>query len=215
MTDPIDALQFSDEELHAIVQEARAWNTYVMAHAYTPAAISAVVRAGGRTIEHGNLLDAPTARLMREHGVYLVPTLVASDVLSRKGKAYGFSDRSVAKITHVCERGIGSVRIARENGVKIGFGSDLLGIELHPYQCDEFVLRAKAEPTVETLISATSVNAEMMMLKDKIGVIKPDAEADILVVDGDPTRDSTVFTHQGENIDIIMKGGKFYKNRMM
>lgn len=215
VTDPIDALQFSDEELHAIVQEARAWNTYVMAHAYTPAAISAVVRAGGRTIEHGNLLDAPTARLMREHGVYLVPTLVASDVLSRKGKAYGFSDRSVAKITHVCERGIGSVRIARENGVKIGFGSDLLGIELHPYQCDEFVLRAKAEPTVETLISATSVNAEMMMLKDKIGVIKPDAEADILVVDGDPTRDSTVFTHQGENIDIIMKGGKFYKNRMM
>ena len=78
----------------------------------------------------------------------------------------------------------------------------------------EFTLRAKVEDTVDTLISATSVNAEMMMMESKIGVIAPGAYADLLVIEGDPTVDPTVFTHNGENIDVIMKGGEFFKDRL-
>lgn len=75
-------------------------------------------------------------------------------------------------------------------------------------------MRAKAEDTVDTLISATSVNAEMMMMEGKIGVVAAGAYADLLVVEGDPTVDPTVFTRRGENIDVIMKDGTFFKNRL-
>jgi imidazolonepropionase-like amidohydrolase len=214
VTDPIENLQYSGEELRAIVEEAEAWNTYVMAHAYTPRSIRAVVMAGGRTIEHGNLIDAETAELMRERGAYLVPTLVASDILTQFADKYGFSQQSMRKIAQVRDRGLESLSISRAAGVKIGFGTDLLGFELHAYQGEEFTLRAKGEDTVDTLISATSVNAEMMMMKGKIGVIAPGAYADLLVVEGNPTVDPTVFTHKGENIDFIMKGGEFFKNRL-
>ncbi|NTA19153.1 metal-dependent hydrolase family protein [Agrobacterium tumefaciens] len=214
VTDPIENLQYSGEELEAIVEEARAWNTYVMAHAYTPRAIAAVVKAGGRTIEHGNLIDELTANLMREAGAYLVPTLVASDILTQFADKYGFSSNSMRKIAQVRDQGLKGLSIARKSGVKIGFGTDLLGIELHDYQGEEFALRAKVEDPVDTLISATSVNAEMMMMEGRIGVIRKNAVADILVVEGDPTVDATVFTHRGENIDLIMKGGKILKNRL-
>lgn len=214
VTDPIENLQYSGEELEAIVEEARAWNTYVMAHAYTPRAIAAVVKAGGRTIEHGNLIDELTANLMREAGAYLVPTLVASDILTQFADKYGFSSNSMRKIAQVRDQGLKGLSIARKSGVKIGFGTDLLGIELHDYQGEEFTLRAKVEDPVDTLISATSVNAEMMMMEGRIGVIRRNAVADILVVEGDPTVDATVFTHRGENIDLIMKGGKILKNRL-
>lgn len=214
VTDPIENLQYSDEELRAIVEEARAWNTYVMAHAYTPRAIMAAIRAGVRTIEHGNLIDEPTAVHMSGEDVYLVPTLVASDILTQFADKYGFSANSMRKISQVRDQGLKGISIARRAGVKIGFGTDLLGIELHDYQGEEFTLRAKAEDTVDTLISATSVNAEMMMMEGRIGVIRPGALADILVVDGDPTIDPSVFTRRGENIDVIMKGGSFFKNRL-
>ncbi|TNC06701.1 amidohydrolase family protein [Methylobacterium terricola] len=214
VTDPIENTQYSDEELRAIVQEAEAWNTYVMAHAYTPRSIRAVVSAGGRTIEHGNLIDAESARFMHEQGAYLVPTLVASDILTQFADKYGFSAQSMRKIAQVRDRGLEGLSVAREAGVKIGFGTDLLGLELHSYQCEEFTLRATVEDPVDTLISATSVNAEMMMMGDRIGVIAPGYCADILVVQGDPTADATVFTHQGRNIDVIMKEGAFVKNRL-
>ncbi|MGV1989447.1 amidohydrolase family protein [Agrobacterium sp. 22-221-1] len=214
VTDPIENLQYSGEELKAIVEEARAWNTYVMAHAYTPRAIMASINAGVRTIEHGNLIDEPTADRMSREDVYLVPTLVASDILTQFAEKYGFSVNSMRKISQVRDQGLKAVSIARTAGVKIGFGTDLLGIELHDYQGEEFTLRAKVEDTVDTLISATSVNAEMMMMGGRIGVIKPGALADILVVDGDPTVDCSVFTRRGENIDVIMKGGTLFKNRL-
>lgn len=213
-TDPIENTQFAIEELDAVVEEAEAWQTYVMAHAYTPRAISRVVRAGIRTIEHGNLIDDDSAALMTERGAYLVPTLIASDCIVRFGEQLGNPPESMRKIRQVRERGLSSIEIARRNGVKLGFGTDILGTKLHPLQCDEFTLRAQVEDPVDTLLSATSINAEMLMRKGEIGVIAPGALADIIVVDGDPLKDATVFTHQGKNIPLIMKGGQIFKNHL-
>ncbi|MCO5064297.1 MAG: amidohydrolase family protein [Rhizobiaceae bacterium] len=214
VSDPIENTQFSSEEIAAIVEEAVAWNTYVAAHAYDPRAISAAVNAGVRTIEHGNLIDMATATLMQERGAFLVPTLVASDVLSREASRYGFTEVSMRKISQVRDKGLESLKIAREAGVKIGFGTDLLDIALHQHQAAEFVLRAKVESPIDTLLSATGVNAEMMMMSGRIGAIKPGAFADLLVVDGDPLSDATVLAQHGETLSLIMKSGRIHKNRL-
>ena len=95
-SDPLDGTQYSIEEMTAIVEEARAARTYVMAHAYTPEQIIRAVRCGVRSIEHGNLLDAAAAAVMAEHGAYLVPTLSTYDALvdGRRPRRYlGFQRR--------------------------------------------------------------------------------------------------------------------------
>ena len=103
--DPIDSKQYSSEELTAIVEEASAWNTYVAAHSYTSHATQHAVECGVRTIEHGNLIDAETARKMAKHGTYLVPTLIAYDALDRNGKALGLGPLSMEKLQAVKTHG--------------------------------------------------------------------------------------------------------------
>lgn len=132
-TDPIGNTQYSEDEIRAIVAEAEAAQTYVMAHAYTGRAIARAVRCGVRTIEHGNLVDAEAARVMREHGAFVVPTLVTYDSLARDGARLGLPPDSVAKIESVRQAGRDSLRIYAEHGVQMGFGSDLLG-EMHQDQ---------------------------------------------------------------------------------
>ena len=99
--DPIQNLGFSEAELIAIVEEASNANTYVMAHAYTPRAISRAVRCGVRTIEHGNLVDREAALVMKEHGAYMVPTLITYEGLANDGERYGLPSDSVKKIATV------------------------------------------------------------------------------------------------------------------
>ncbi|WP_185745290.1 amidohydrolase family protein [Bosea sp. AK1] len=213
-TDPIANTQFSVEELEAIVEEAEAWQTYVMAHAYTPKAISRAIKAGVRTIEHGNLIDDETAVLMRERGAYLIPTLITSDSLVRFGDELGSPEESMRKIRSIRDKGLEAIQIAARNNLKMGFGTDILGTELHPLQCEEFQLRAKVEKPVDTLRSATSVNAEALMQKGEIGVIAEGAFADILLVDKNPLVDANTFDSKGSAIAFIMKGGKVFKNRL-
>ena len=164
-------------------------------------------------IEHGNLIDAPTARLMAERGAYLVPTLVAYDALKRRGPDYGLSDYSLAKNELVLHAGLRSLDIARAAGVKIGFGSDLLG-QLQNDHCTEFMLRREAMSAPEIIRSATLVNAEIVRQEGKIGELIPGAHADLLVVDGDPYRDISLFRGDGGTIAAIMLGGRFVKNTL-
>ena len=210
-SDPLDGTQYSIEEMTAIVEEARAARTYVMAHAYSPESISRAIRCGVRSIEHGNLLDAVTAELMAEHGAYLVPTLATYDALSRNGERLGWSREMMAKLELVRGRGVEAIRIARAANVKIGFGTDLLG-EMHADESLEFTLRAPAMPAAEILRSATYINAEMIGQSGKLGVIAPGATADLVVVDGNPLQDLTLLQHQGRHLPLIMKAGNLYKN---
>lgn len=205
-TDPVGAFGYSEDEIRAIVEEASGRGTYVMAHAYTAAAIARAVRCGVRTIEHGNLVDAPTAALMAELGAYAVPTLVTYDALANEGESFGLPKESVAKVADVREAGLRSLEIYRKAGVKMGFGSDLLG-ESQRLQSDEFRLRADVLSPAEAIASATVVGAEVLGMPDRLGRLVPGALADILVVDGNPLRDVECLLGQGERIPLVMKEG--------
>lgn len=211
--DPLESLQFRVDEIEAAVEEATRWGTYVCAHAYSAEAIRRAVDAGVRTIEHGNLIDAPTAQLMAKRGAFLVPTLIAYDALRRRGPEYGLSQYSLEKNEIVLEAGLRSLELARTAGVKIGFGSDLLG-QLQNDHCREFLLRAEIMSPAEIIRSATLVNAEILRQSGRIGEIAPGAFADLLVIDGDPLRDLGLFQDQGAHIPGIMKGGIFVKNAL-
>jgi imidazolonepropionase-like amidohydrolase len=211
--DPVWNLQYSEEEVRAIVEEAAAWRTYVMAHAYTPQAIRRSITFGVRSIEHGNLIDAETARHVAAHDAFVVPTLVTYEALERDGLALGMPAGSIAKLKDVRHAGLASLEHLREAGVKIGFGTDLLG-PMHVHQSREFSIRAAVLSPAEVIRSATIINAELLQMAGKLGVVAPGAVADLLVVDGNPLKKLSLLEGQGAHLKAIMKGGKFFKNEL-
>lgn len=212
-SDPVWVLQFSQEEMRAAVEEAAAWRTYVLAHAYTPEAIRRAVCAGVRSIEHGNLIDDETAALMAERGAFLDPTLVTYYKIVEMGRALGFPEGSLRKVDDVLDAGLGSLEIAQRHRVKIGFGTDLLG-ETHEYQSDEFEIRSRVQAPLDILRSATIVNAELLQAPGELGVIAPGAHADMLLVDGDPLADISVLSGQGERIPFVARAGEIVANAL-
>ena len=212
-TDPIEGTQYSPEELRAICEEAEAANTYVMAHAYSPRAITRAVRAGVRSIEHGNLLDEKTARVMKECGAYLVPTLATYAALGSEAEKLGLPLNQIEKLKRVQQQGIAAIRLAKAAGVPIAFGTDLLG-GMHARQSTEFTLRLPAMTPVEILRGATSIAAELIGQGGKLGVIAQGAAADLLVVAGDPTKDLAALQAPEKGLLAVMKDGRFFRNRL-
>ena len=212
-TDPIDGTQFSVEELRAAVEEAEAANLYALAHAYSPRAVTRAVQAGVRSIEHGNLIDEATARIMKSHGAYLVPTLSTYAALAEEGQRLGWSAAMLDKLRGVHDRGLQAVKIARAEGVPLVFGTDLLG-HMHARQSGEFMLRAAALSAVEVLQSATLTAAQLMRQEDHIGQLIPGAWADLLVVDGDPTQDLAVLADPARGIRLLMQGGRTVRSSL-
>lgn len=208
--DPLHSVQYTDEELRALVQEARSWGTYVAAHAYTPPSIIRAVTAGIRTIEHGNLLDREAAAAMAAGKAFLVPTLITYDAVRRKGSASGFPAFSLAKLEEVYDAGLRSIEIALQAGISIGLGTDLLG-ELHEHQSSEFLLRAQVQKPHEVLRAATEVNAQILGLSGKLGCIRAGAFADLIAVRGNPMQDLGLLQDQGAHLDLIMKAGVIVK----
>jgi imidazolonepropionase-like amidohydrolase len=212
-TDPIASFGYAEDEIRAIVAEAAGRQTYVMAHAYTAQAISRAVANGVRTIEHGNLVDEAAAALMAERGAYVVPTLVTYEALANEGADYGLPADSVAKIATVRTAGLHSLEIYRRAGVKMGYGSDLLGPSQR-LQSDEFRLRAQVLTPREVIQSATTIAAEVLNMQDRLGRIVPGAMADVLVVDGNPYQDVSCLLGQGDHIPLVMKDGKIFHDAL-
>jgi len=210
--DPIWNLQYAEEEVRAIVEEAQAWHTYVMAHAYSPEAIRRSIDFGVRSIEHGNLIDRATAEHVAGADAFVVPTLATYDALHRDGRELGFTEANMAKLGEVREAGLHSLEILRAAGVKLGFGTDLLG-PMHRYQSREFVIRAEAMAPFDIIRSATTVNAELLNRAGELGVITPGACADLIAVDGNPLNDISLLDGQGDHITHIVKDGVFYKRQ--
>jgi imidazolonepropionase-like amidohydrolase len=188
--DPIRVPQYSAEEICAVTSEATRRGSYVAAHAYSPEAIVHSVRNGVRSIEHGNLLDEQCAEVMATSGAFLVPTLAAYDAMERRGAALGLPPVSQAKNREVLDAGRRAVEIARAAGVRIGFGTDLMG-PLEDEQLHGLRLQVEVEGPLAALQSATSVNAELLGRGD-LGRVAVGAVADLVILDGNPLQQPSV-----------------------
>ncbi|SJM84349.1 related to imidazolonepropionase and related amidohydrolases [Zygosaccharomyces bailii] len=209
-TDKISNLQFCPDEISALVNVAKTYHTYVTAHAYTPEAIQTCIKLGVKGIEHGNLLDEATAELMSELGCYLTPTLVTYKIMASDQFGSFLGKLNSEKNAEVLDQGIEAIKIAQRKGVKICFGSDLLG-PLAGYQTQEFFIRGKVQTAQDVLLSATVTPAEMNGLADKLGQVKQGFIADLLLMHSNPLENITVLDEPESNLIMIMKEGRIYK----
>ena len=205
-TDRIDSTQYSDAELIAAVEEAGAANRYVAAHAYSARAVNRALRAGVRSIEHGNLIDDESVALFREHDAFLVPTLVTYWALKEEGVSYGLPDSSWEKVDAVLDAGLEALERAHAGGVKIAYGSDLLG-GMHRHQSREFRIRAQVQTAADVIKSATLVAADLLNMSGEIGQLLPGARADLLLLDGDPVADLTVLAEPAAHVLTVVQDG--------
>src|SRR5437868_8164136 len=211
--DPLDSLQFSLEEVAAAVEEAHAFGRYVCAHAYTVEAITRAAHAGVRTIEHGNLIDEASAGLMASKGMFLIANLVTYFEMKKHAAEYGMNSDMLAKNDLVIDGALKSLEICKRHGVPVAYGTDLLG-QLQVAQSEEFLLRAQVLSPAEIIRSATTIGAQVTRMEGKLGCLKPGAFADLLVVDGDPLKNLKLLAGEGQHLSVIMKAGRFHKNRL-
>jgi imidazolonepropionase-like amidohydrolase len=212
-TDPIWMNQYREDEIRAIVNECAERQTYVAAHCHPASAVRRCVEYGVRSIEHGTLIDDDTARFVAERGAYIVPTMVVIFALVELGRELGFPAVSQEKAEYAYTQALSGMDKMRRAGVKIGFGTDLLG-STYVQECREFTIRSEVFTPLELLRQATSVNAELMMQHGKLGCIAPGAHADLLVVDGDPLRDISLLAADGKNLRLIVRGGEIVKDEL-
>jgi imidazolonepropionase-like amidohydrolase len=144
----------------------------------------------------------------------MVPTLVTYQALAREGRALGFSEVGLAKLQKVLDVGTRSLEIARAAGVKMAYGTDLLG-DLHRCQSEEFSIRAGVLSAAEVIRSATQTSAELIGMDGQLGVVAPGAYADLLVLDGNPLENLGLLMEQGRSMRAIIQGGAFVKNELL
>jgi imidazolonepropionase-like amidohydrolase len=142
---------------------------------------------------------------MKERGAFVVPTLVTFDALAEEGASLGLPAESVAKIEAVRSAGLASLETFHAAGVSMGYGTDLLG-DMHRHQSREFLIRKQVLPAREIIASATSVAAEILGMKGKLGIVAPAAFADLIVVEGNPLED---VARLATGIRAVMLGGTF------
>lgn len=209
-TDKVENLQFSDEEIKAIVTAAKNNGTYVTSHSYTPQAIQQAIRQGVRGIEHGNLIDEETAKLMAEAGTFLTPTLI-THVMSKQLNF--LPPISAAKNDEVLQKGLHAIKIATDAGVTVCFGTDLLG-PLHFAQSKEFSVRSQVQTPAEILRSATVNAAKLLMRENELGQIKEGYAADFIVLNANPLEDITILDRAAENILAVVKDGRVLTSKL-
>ncbi|KAJ5673627.1 hypothetical protein N7507_002754 [Penicillium longicatenatum] len=209
-TDKIENIQFSDEEIKAIVTVASNAGTYVTSHSYTPKAIQQAISLGVTGIEHGNLIDETTARMMAENGVFLTPTLVTYAAM---GMSKGFlPTASVKKNKEVLKHGLHAIKIAEDAGVTICFGTDLLGI-LHFAQSQEFGLRRQVQTSKSILRSATVNPARLLRQEKFLGQVATGFAADLLVLNANPLEDIAILDMPEQHVLATMKDGRVLVSR--
>ncbi|MEP6884614.1 MAG: amidohydrolase family protein [Gammaproteobacteria bacterium] len=209
-TDPIWMDQFSDEEVLVAVEEAQRRRKYVAAHCHPATSIARAARLGVRTIEHATLIDEASAVAVKAADAFVVPTLVIVNALLDPAASGTLPAWAAAKLREVSEHSLKGLALMDRMGLKIGFGTDLLG-DLHVHQTREFSLRREVQSAAAILRSATSINADLLG-EPLLGRIAPGCEADIIVVDGDPLKDIAVLAKDGRAVRTIMKAGHFHKH---
>lgn len=204
--DPIDGLQYSDDEIRVMVEEATNANAYVSAHVYSDASIQRCVRLGVRSLEHCNLISAETAAMAAEAGCIAVPTLVAYEGLKREGAALGLGAAEQAKIDVVRDGGRQSLQYMRDAGLPMAFGTDLLG-ELRKYGGLEFDLLAEVLSPVEILRGMWEAGARLCRMEGEIGTLDNGARANLIAVNCDPFADITALGRPETCLKLVIRGG--------
>jgi len=212
-SDSLDHVQFTLDEQKTAVEEAAARGKYVCAHVYTNEAMQRALEAGIRTLEHANFIDGTTARMAAERKAYVVPTLICYEVTAQHGERLGLSPYVMSKLAAVNQAGVAMLDVCGSAGVKMGFGTDLMG-EMEFAQSQEFTVRSRVLKPADILRSATSINAEILQQSGRLGVIAPGALADMIVCEGNPLEDVTLLSDPQKNLRLIMKGGKLHRNEL-
>ena len=208
-TDDVDTPQLTQEELNAIVDEAHALRRKTAAHAHGAEAAKRAIRAGIDSIEHGSFLDDEALDLMKQHGTYLVPTLMAIQGLQEKFDRGLYVPPAIAAKAHAATNAIHSTfQRALAKGVKIGLGTDA-AVYPHGRNAEEFhqMVDLGMNP-VDALKAGTSVDADLLGLTDKIGTLESGKLADVVAVPGDPLQN----IRQTEHVFFVMKEGVVYRN---
>jgi imidazolonepropionase-like amidohydrolase len=143
--------------------------------------------------------------------VFVVPTLATYDALAEHGAALGFPKVSLDKLESVRSAGVAALQTLDRAGVKIGFGTDLLG-SMHQHQLSEFQIRAQVLPPAQILRQATSINAQLLQREGELGVVAAGALADLLVIDGDPVRDLNLLSGDGSAVCMVVLAGEVVKD---
>ena len=203
----IDQTRFTLDEMRAITSTAAAAGTYVTVHAYTTHAIRHAITSGAKGIEHGNMLDRATARLMAENDVFLTPTLVTFAMMADGPGSATIPIAERDKARNMLASGLEALKIAQEEGVSICFGTDLLG-PLGVFQNQEFALRKQVQPTLEIIQSATITPARMMGLEGEIGQVREGFAADLLVLNSNPLEDIEVLQRAQTELLAVFKQGR-------
>src|SRR5262244_3664233 len=215
---PLDASTFTEAELRAAVEAAENWGTYVTVHAYTPVSIQRAIAAGVKCIEHGHLMDEPTARLIAEKGIWL-STQAFPDELAEVFPVGSLERFKALEVFAGTDR---TFTLAKKYKIKTAFGTDILfSARLAQRQGELLSKLVRWYTPAETLVMATGTNAQLLELSGKrnpypgkLGVVEEGALADLLLVDGDPTTDIKLIENPAKSFVVIMKDGKVFKNSL-
>jgi len=205
-----DDVQFSPEEMVAIVEEGHRHGKKVAAHAHGTRAIIEAVKAGVDTIEHGSVLDDEAIRLMKQHGTYLVADIYDDDFILQHGKEYGYTDENLTKEKMLGQKQRDSFRRAVQAGVKVGFGTDTGSIPFGQNGKQFFYMVKYGLTPMQAIQSATTWAADVMNWSDRIGSLDPGKYADLIAVTSNPLDDITVL----ERVSFVMKGGQVVKDEI-
>ena len=213
--DPIDVTQYTFDEMKAAVDAAEDWGTYVMVHAYTARAVQRAVEAGVKSIEHGQMLDEETLKILAEKGVWL-------SLQNLMDNNDNMDAQRKEKRKPVLDGQDKVWPLAKKLGVKLAWGTDFLfEPELNDDQ-NSYILRLQKWFTnAEILKMITQDNGELLQLSGlrspypgKLGVVEEQALADLLLVDGNPLKDLSIITNPEKNFLVIIKDGRIYKNTL-
>ncbi len=207
LTDSVGVQQYTEEEMRAIVETATQLDRRVAAHAHGTAGIKAAVRAGVTSIEHGSILDAEAVSLMKQHGTWLVPTLLAGFTVESLATAGRLPPPIAAKALAIAPRQHASFKLAVDGGVRIALGTDA-GVMRHGTNAREFGLMVRYGMTpMQAIVAGTSNGATLLGLEAEVGTVAAGKRADIVAVRGDPIQSIAVLEH----VEFVMKDGVVFK----
>lgn len=210
--DPIDGLQYSDDEIRAMVEEATNANTYVSAHVYSDASIRRCVKLGVKSLEHCNLISAETAKMAAEAGCIAIPTLAAYEGLKREGAQLGLGAAEQAKIDVVRDGGRNSLTYMRDAGLPMAYGTDLLG-QLRKFGGLEFELLAQVLTPSEILSGMWEAGAKLCRMEGEIGTMAAGARANLVAFDVDPFADIAALGRPDQHLKLVIKDGVIAHDR--